>query len=433
MKTRPIIAMSLTLALVVPCLVTTGCDPAGDAPATAARQGPVASPSAAQDGAAITRPRRKLGAAPKAPPRVVPRARQTFEQVMRLIDDKYVEAGLSRDELWSGAIDGMLQRLIQAKGRQVNTLLSPDQLREMKVGLAGSLSGVGVVIKVVEQMVLVMQLLPGSPATRAGLKPGDRILAVDGTELRGLSLTQIVKLIRGPTGSTVKLYVQRQTREWTLPVVRGKLTVQGVTNRLLGHGVALVRVTSFNRQTVSQLDTQLAALSARGARRVVLDLRACPGGLLEVAIQVADRFLAPGAAIVSMRGRAGAAKIRRAKGDHPWDRWPVVVLTSSSTASGAEIVAAALADNGRATLVGQPTLGKGTVETVVSLNNGWALKLSTARFFAPKGRSLQGQGLKPHFLISGPDDAARSYLPCARMDPDQDPQIQAALRLLRDK
>lgn len=427
----------LCVALAV---LVAGCHDSGaPAPATTRTAAPAATQNGG-DGAAATRTpasrapagkKRRLGGAWSSARRDVPKARQTFQEVMKLIQQKYVDADIPQDQLWSGAIEGMLGRLVQAKGRKVNAMLDPDSLKEMELGLKGTLSGVGVVIKIIEEVVFVMQVLPRGPGAKAGLRAGDRILAVDDRKLRGLSLLEIVKLIRGPTGSKVNLFIQRDTREWTQPVVRGKLTIEAVTSKLLPGGVALIRITTFNRNMVSQLDASLARLTARGARKVILDLRACPGGLLDVSIQAADRFLAVGKTIISIKHRDGAREVKKATRVDPGDALPVVVLTSSQTASGAEIMAAALADNGRATLVGEPTLGKGTAETILRLENGWALKLSTARFYSPKGRSLQGTGLVPDFRIADEARGARRYVTAQSLEPGKDPQVQAAVSLLR--
>ena len=427
---------SRSLVFCVVALTEAGCqDSAGPATtrtaaAAATRQdGALLHPAGREDRRAAPTQKKRLGARAAAHPDM-PRAKKAFQEVMKLIRHKYVDADLTEDQLWSGAIEGMLGRLVQTKGRKVNAMLDPDSLKEMELGLEGTLSGVGVVIKIIEDVVFVMQPLPHGPGARAGLRAGDRILAVDGKKLRGLSLLQIVKLIRGPTGSKVNLFIQRDTREWIQPVVRGKLTIEAVTSKLLPRGIGLIRVTTFNRNTLKQLDASLARLGARGARKVVLDLRACPGGLLDVSIQVADRFLAAGKTIVSVKHRDGTREIKKATSADPGDAMAVVVLTSGQTASGAEIVAAALADNGRATLVGQPTLGKGTVETILRLDNGWALKLSTARFYSPNGRSLQGRGLSPDFHITDDAGGARRYVTADTIEPHRDPQVQAAVRLL---
>ena len=430
------------MVLIAAAAMAAGCDDRAPAPtSTATAQATKAdgAPAATRaPGATAGSSRRAAHPAKKMPlgqlarpGQTVPGAKKAFAQVMKLIRDKYVdEKGITEEQLWSGALDGMLGRLVKTKGRKVNTMLDPDSLKELELGLKGTLSGVGVVIKIIEEVVFVMQALPNGPGARAGIQAGDRILAVDGERLRGMSLLQIVKLIRGPTGSMVSLFIQRDTREWTQPVTRGRLTLEAVTGKLLDGGVALIRITTFNRNTLTQLDAALTRLTAAGARRVVLDLRACPGGLLDVSVQTADRFLPPGKTIVSVRHRGGKHEVKKATRVDPGDALPVVVLTSEQTASGAEIVAAALADNGRATLVGQPTLGKGTVETILRLDNGWALKLSTARFYSPSGRSLQGAGLTPDFRITDTSGGARRYITAGTLDPKKDPQVQAAVRVL---
>lgn len=361
----------------------------------------------------------------------IPDARRTFSEVMQLIADKYVDSDLPEDELWSGAIEGVLRRLIQIKDREINTMLDPAWVKEMKLGLKGSFSGVGVVIKVIEEVVVIRQVLPDGPAHKAGIKAGDRILAVDGKSVRGLELMEIVQMIRGKTGTTVKLFLQRETEEWVQPVIRGKVTVPAASGQMLQSQVAYVRISTFNHKTVEQLDPLLGNLVKQGAKGVLLDLRGCPGGLLDVSIEVADRFLPAGSRIISIKRRGGAEEVRSARGDHPADRLPVVVLIGPSTASGAEIVAAALSEHKRATLVGEPTVGKGTVETILKLQNGWALKLSVARFYSPEGNSLQGDGVSPDFWIPRPGrGAGRSLLGSTTETLLKDPQVQAGLRVL---
>jgi len=369
-------------------------------------------------------------AASSAP--TVPGAEQTFAEVLRLIETQYVDSGLSRDQLWSGAIEGMLDRLVKTPGIKVNTLLDPARLSEMKAGLKGSFSGIGVVIKKFGEVVFVAEVLPGGPADRAGLRKDDRMLEIDGKTVKGLDISQMVQRIRGPGGTTVKLFVQRETREWTLPVVRGQVTLDAVSGALLPPSVGYIRITSFKETSLPQLDQLVDRLTRQGARAMVLDLRGCPGGLLDVSIGVADRFLPPGQRVVSIRRRDGREQVHTARADNPADRLPVIVLVGKGTASGAEIVAAALADNDRATVIGQRTLGKGTVEEILQLGNSWALKLSVARFYSPRGQALQGRGVVPDFAVVADGAAARSYF--AAPDPAalaRDPQVTAALEVLR--
>jgi len=415
---RPIFVRSCIVLLTV-----AGCDPDPPRPAATAEGGGAPASLVQTKGASAKQAKQERA--------TLPDAKQAFLEVMQLIAKRYVDQDLPEDELYSGALEGVLGRLIQIKDRRINTTLSPQWLKEMKVGLKGSFSGVGMVIKNVEGLVMVRQVIAGGPGDRAGVKAGDRLLAVDGTEVRDLEIGAIVALIRGKTGSTAKLYLQRDTREWVLPVVRGPVTVPAVSAALLEKDVAYVRVASFNRQTTTQLDEAVASLTKKGAGRVVLDLRGSPGGLLDVAIEVADRFLPPGARVVSLRRRAGVEEVRSASGKHPGDRLPVVVVVDRHTASGAEIVAASLLDNKRAVAVGEPTLGKGTVEEIFQLKNGWGLKLSIARFFSPAGTSLQGRGVRPDFIIPGAASGPVSH--AAPADAEtlvRDPQVQAALRVL---
>lgn len=327
----------------------------------------------------------------------------------------------------------MLRELIQTRGIEVNTLLDPAQLREMKIGVTGSLQGIGVVIDMeVAGLALVRGVLPDGPAARAGLQVGDRILAVDGTCVRQLDLAALVSRIRGPSGSTVELYVQREDREWHQPVVRGQVSLDAVTGGLLEGGVGYVRVNEFRQGTAAQLDELLQRLLGEGGRSVVLDLRACPGGLLDEAVAVADRFLAPGLSIVTLQRRQGQEEHRVAELDHPGDGLPVVVRVDGATASGAEIVASALAEHGRATLVGEPTLGKGTAEEIFELRNGWGLKLSVARFTTAGGRRVQGEGVRPDFVIPAPGTGKAPPGFGGRLPaPADDPQLAAALGVLR--
>jgi len=418
---RPIVCWIPVAALSV--LAACGDEQAGPTP------GPAPAGQALAQPAATPAP-----PAPSAPGAKMPAAKRAFFEVMQLVQEKYVDAGIEPDVLWSGATEGLLRRLLQVRDPRVriNTLLDPQTVKEMKLGLGGRISGAGMVIKIVEGMVLARHVIAGGPADRAGIRDGDRLLAVDGKPLRGLELDAIVGLIRGETGSTVKLFVQREAREWDQPVVRGPVILPVVSHLALPGGAGYLRVSNFNRRTAAQLDAAIAALTGKGSRAIVLDLRGSPGGLLETAVAVADRFLPPGAEVVTLQRRGGVEEVHRASGAHPGDNLPVALLVDGATASGAEIVAAALRDNGRASIVGEPTMGKGTVETIIRLENGWALKLTVARFYTPRKESLQGAGIRPDLVIPA---AAGAEIATYAEPPDvrrlaADPQVAAALHLL---
>jgi carboxyl-terminal processing protease len=366
----------------------------------------------------------------EGPVKPMPGARAAFDEIKGLIGEKYVDTAPSDDEIWTGAIEGVLGRLIQTKGIKVNTLLEPDSLKELESGMSGQFVGVGIVIKVFEGVILVRHTIPNSPASKV-LKPGDRILAVDGKSLKGMEFHQIVGMIRGQEGTTVDLTVQREEKDWVEPITRRSMSVDSVFAYMLPDKVGYMRISAFNHNTPEQIDQAMKAKLA-GAQTLVLDLRCSPGGLFDEALLAADKFLPPGAAIVKLKGRSGKDEIRKASKRDVGDQLPMVVLVDHDTASSAEILAAALADNDRARLVGETTLGKGTVESLMKLSNGWGVKLSIARFESPKGRSWQGKGLEPDLPIVNPkgaeDDEDAGY---SAPNLETDTQLRSAITLLK--
>lgn len=395
-------------------LLMTGCDP---------QEVPVRSGALASgDGAVAT-----SSTPPKASRRTAPakrtigEARRAFEDVRKLIATRYVDRGVSEDALYSGALEGMLSRLIQLQNTQVNRLLDPWEIAELKLGVSGRFSGVGVVIKLVEGVCIVIDTLPGTPGASAGLKKGDRLLAVDGVDLARKTLNQIVPLIRGKSGTEVRLVVQRGRDEWEKTIRRGAIVVPAISSKISAPGVATLKIGQLNRQAVSQLDAELQRLRRANppVRRLVLDLRACPGGLLESSVAVASRFLPRGAVVTTIERRKGdhiEREAQRAGFASPVE-WPMVVLVDRDTLSGGEIIAAALAENSRAKVVGERTAGKGTIEDIFPLRGGWGVKLSVGRFFTPRGRALLDAGVRPDFEVT-------------RGKGDDDPQLRAALGLL---
>jgi carboxyl-terminal processing protease len=350
----------------------------------------------------------------------MPGAAEAFAEVLDLIETKYVDGPVDRDALYTAALRGVMAELIQLPDAEINVLLSPRELHELEIGTKGSVVGIGVAIELVADVVVIDRVLPGGPAADAGLEPGDRILGIDGQRIAGRSLLEVVDGIRGDEGTTVELFVQRDTEEWDATLTRGTVEMLAVDHRMVEDGVGLIHITSFNEGTATAVDAALAALIQAGADKLVLDLRDCPGGLLDSALDVTGRFLTDGQTIVSMHGRAGETKSIAAEGSGPWPTQPLVVLVGPHTASGAEILAAALAHHGRALIVGAPTKGKGTVETVLALDSGWAVKLSVERFFSPDGVARHGQPVVPDFVIMQGQDAS------------EDPALRAGLRLLAD-
>lgn len=365
-----------------------------------------------------------------APKPVANDAKAAFGQMLELIDSHYVDAQISEDELYTAAMRGVMDELIQLPGaehKKINALLSPTELDRLLEGTKGSVVGVGVMIEQVGELLVVRGVIDGGPAAAAGLQAGDRILAVDGKRLNTMSLADAVGLIRGEAQSQVALYVQRDTEEWTVDVTRAAVKVPSVSSAMVDESIGYLRVNAFAEDTAADVAAQLGALGEQGMQALVFDLRECPGGLLEGAVDVAEQFLAPGQRIVSIRGRKGDDD-RDAKVADPFDELPVVVLVGPHTASGAEIVAGALQAHARGLVVGQPTFGKGTVEAVHDLDNGWALKLSQARFYSPNDTPRMNNPVQPDFPVAGDDERLPA---AAELVADPDAQLRAALKVLR--
>jgi len=361
----------------------------------------------------------------------MPNAKDAFAEISDLIDAHYVDGPLSEDALWTAAIDGVLSHLIQHGEHPINTLMSPEDVAELKIGTSGQLVGIGVMIESVADVVVVRGTLPGGPAEKAGLQAGDRILGVDGKRLKDTSLREVVDLIRGEEGSTIDVFVQRDTEEWTASLTRGTIAVRNVETTMLADDVGYVRIRGFADNTTAEFDDAMQALSDEGMKRLVLDLRGCPGGLLDSALEITDRLLPAGKRVVTMKNREGELKHFETESEDPWESMPMVVLTGRYTASGAEILAEAVSHHERARVVGEPTFGKGTVESIHELSDGWAVKLSVSRFLGPDGEPNLGVGVRPDVQVPS-GDAMKKLVPVAELDPMADHQLAAAMELLQD-
>jgi carboxyl-terminal processing protease len=262
-------------------------------------------------------------------------------------------------------------------------------------------------------------VIPDSPAASAKIQAGDRILGVDGTRLRGMSLVDVVDRIRGEAGTEVSLFVQRDTEEWTETLERGAVKFESVKAEMLDDGVGLLRISSFSKQTAQEARAHLETLTAEGMTSLVLDFRKCPGGLLDTAVDTASLLLPPGEDIVVLEKREAEAEVRKSEGTTPWQSLKTVSLVGPHTASGAEIVVEALVAAGRTVVIGEETLGKATVESIHELQNGWALKLSISRFHASGSDRAVGEGIQPDIVV-----------PYGERDDERDVQLDAAIKVL---
>lgn len=364
---------------------------------------------------------------PPAPVTPVVAAPSLLEEVSERVRNDYI-VGVAPGQLDRAALDGIVASLDPH-----SAFLDAAEYKAMRVSTAGHYSGVGLEVAERDGRVVVAAPLAGSPAERAGVRAGDVLLAIDGEDVAPGSLDESINRIRGYAGSTVRLSVGREGEPEPLEFAleRSEVHVRTVrATRLPGGAYGYVQITHFNDATPRDLRRQLSELQVAGPLRgLVLDLRGNPGGVLESAVGVADDFLEAGL-IVRAEGRAAGARfeLNATDGDLLRDA-PLVVLVDRGSASGAEIVAGALRDHGRATLMGERTFGKGSVQTVIPLRDGQALKLTTSRYFTPSGVSIHDRGLEPDVLLA---DALRMG-PSAAADPAGDPVVQAALQYLRDR
>jgi carboxyl-terminal processing protease len=339
---------------------------------------------------------------------VMPDAKAAFAETLALIDKNYFDPKVDPDALYTGATEGLLARLYQIGDHPVNALLSPRELEELTRGTEGAIVGVGVAIEHVAGVVVVREVIAGGPAAQADLRAGDRILAIDGDRVHTRTIAQVVDKIRGAAGSKVDLFIQRDTEEWHAELTRATVAMRNVEVGAPEDGIAVLALKSFAENTPAELDAAVADLETKGTKALILDLRECPGGLLDTAVAIAGRFLAAGQSIVSVQDRDGAARPHVAAADGPYRDLPLAVLVGPHTSSGAEVLADALQTHGRATVVGADTLGKDSVEHIHRLANGWGLKLTGGRLLGADGRPRDGQGIHPRLPVPGDDEAALS-------------------------
>lgn len=343
---------------------------------------------------------------------------RAFSEVFGRIKSDYVEP-VTDKKLIDEAINGMLSGLDPH-----SAYLDAEAYKELQVGTQGEFGGLGIEVGMEDGLVKVISPIEDTPAHRAGIKSGDLIVKLDDTLVKGLTLNDAVKRMRGKPGSKITLTIIRkdQPKPLTFTLVRAIIKVQSVKSKLIEPGYGFIRITQFQEQTGANLATALESLIKQNQgslKGLVLDLRNDPGGLLTGAVGVSAAFLAKDALVVYTEGRTEDAKMRltaspenylygNAKDDYLKNlpesvkSVPLVVLVNGGSASASEIVAGALQDHKRAVIMGTQTFGKGSVQTVLSLGNNTAIKLTTARYYTPGGRSIQAKGIVPDILVEDP-------------------------------
>ncbi len=315
--------------------------------------------------------------------------------VLHEIQDKYVEDKDSQDLIY-GAIRGMVNSLDPH-----SSFLTPEEFKQFRMETQGSFTGVGIEITLKDGVLTVVSPIEGTPAFEAGVQAGDQILEIDGKSTKDISLLDAVRWIRGPKGSTVVLTLSREGLEKPekVNIVRDLIPLKSVRSEILEDGYAYLRISNFQSDTAESVDSALKELQKNPLKGLILDLRNNPGGLLDQSVRVSDFFL-KGGLVVYTKGKIEDQNMDfMAQEAVTAKDYPVVVLVNEGSASASEIVAGAMQDQHRAVLVGARTFGKGSVQTIIPLPDGSGLRLTTARYYTPAGRSIQATGIVPDVLV----------------------------------
>lgn len=335
---------------------------------------------------------------------------QNFTKVLNLVEQYYVEE-VDTKKLLYGAIKGMLRELDPH-----TNFMPPDIFKDFETETSGEFGGLGIEISVQNGILTIISPIEDTPAWEAGIKPGDKVIAVDGNSTKGLSLVEASQLMRGKKGSPVVLRIVRDNEEepQDIKIVRGSVKIRSVKYTDLEDGYAYIKITSFIENTARDLEKAIDThmKNSKKMEGLIIDLRRNPGGLLDQAVKVSDMFLKDGAIVSTMGRNKKEKEVSVASKKGRFTEFPIIILVNEYTASASEIVSGALQDNKRALIVGQRTFGKGSVQSVVKLGDGSGLKLTVARYYTPQGVSIQAEGIKPDIEIEevDPDAFAKSVL-----------------------
>jgi carboxyl-terminal processing protease len=322
---------------------------------------------------------------------------ELFSDSLAVIQTDYVDDVKPRDLIY-GALRGMLSALDPH-----SQFMDPDTYNELKVDTEGKFGGLGIEITIKDGLLTVVTPIEDSPAWKAGLKSNDRIVKINNDLTRDITLTDAVKKLRGRAGDAVTLTILRESEKKLLEIklVRDVIKIQDIKNvKILEDGIGYIRLVEFRENTAIDLASAIDKLKKVGLTSLIIDLRNNPGGLLDTAVQVAEHFVEKGKLIVSTKGRKSAQNMEFVSQDgKPITDLPLAILINEGSASGSEIVAAALQDYRRAIIVGTKSFGKGSVQTIIPLSDGSALRLTTSKYYTPLGHMIHGKGVIPDILV----------------------------------
>lgn len=338
-------------------------------------------------------------------------------RAMQIIKSRYVEDA-PVDTLMTGAIKGMVNSL----GDPHSIYMDAKMYKDFMVETEGSFGGVGIVLGAKEKVLTVVSPIEGTPGEKAGIKSGDFIIKINGQDTKSMLLDEAVSKIRGPEGTTVTLTIQRgqEVKDYTL--TRSNIQIKTVSGKMLPNNIAYIRISMFNEQTSGEFLKKYQEMEKEGMKAVILDLRDNPGGLLDECVKVANKFV-PKGPVVSVITRDGRRDTSTSNLEAV--KYPCVVLVNGGSASASEIVAGAIQDTGAGTLVGTKTYGKGSVQTLMRLDGGAAIKLTIAKYYTPKDRSINGIGIEPDIKVELPERQNGTEM--------KDTQLDKAIEIVKSK
>ncbi len=322
---------------------------------------------------------------------------ELFSSAISIVRSDYVE-DVGSKELIYGALKGMIQSL-----DKYSEFMDAETYNEMKVETEGEFGGIGIEIAIKDELLTVIAPIEETPAYKVGLKAGDRIVKIDGEITRGITLLEAVKKLRGKPGTQVSVTILREDvgKLLDFAITRDTIKVKSIREaKILEDNIGYIRLAIFQEHSGKDLEEALAKLEGQGLDSLILDLRNNPGGLLNVAVDVAGKFLPAGKLVVYTKGRAKQQELElKARDREPKVEYPLVVLVDKGSASGSEIVAGAIQDHKRGIVLGTKTFGKGSVQTVIPLADGSAVRLTTSRYYTPNGRVIHGEGITPDIIV----------------------------------
>lgn len=359
---------------------------------------------------------------PAQPPANAEELFAPFWEAWDIVHQEYVDQPLDDVSLMRGAIRGM----VEALGDPHSSFMDPDEYLQANLPLDGEYEGIGAWVDSEGELLTIISAMPGSPAERVGLQPGDQVIAVDGEDVTGLDGSLVIRRVLGPAGTTVELTIRREgeIEPLLVSIVRERITLPSVESEILEGGIGYLRIYTFAGQTSSDLERELQSLLRDDPVGLILDLRGNGGGFLTTAVEVASQFI-PQGVVLSERFGDGREQQYQAERGGLATEIPLVVLIDAGTASASEIVAGAIQDYGRGPLVGETSFGKGSVQNWVPLSDDQgAVRVTIARWYTPKDRQIHGVGLEPDYPVATADSSAPS---------GSDPQLDKAVEVLRSE